>query len=408
VFVGGTLNRSILGELLRVFALTLTGLTGLFLAGLVIQNAAQLGLSIGKTIAVIPLLIPTTLPYTIPATTLFATCVVYGRIAHDNEAVAVKAAGIDLLTLLRPAVVLGTLTTAATAAASHSLIPLTQRMLQDEVLKDPEEVLYNLLKKDRSFRSPGSPYVLYVKDVQNRRLIDVVFKKRKKPGPGAAADAFVGYEAIARAREAKLRVDLERKVLVIDPDQFAAIGDGAAVNANGNPEIEIPLPPVFATAEAKKRPAATDWDELPARAAEMQAEYDDLARRYEEAKVLAVQLNDPLILTSQEPLFLGGMLYKQREILNVWNEFHMRPGLAAGCFCFALIGCPVGLRARRADYLSVFVVCFLPAAFTYYPLLLAGSNMGRSGRVPVVVGVWLANAAALVGALGLIVRLIRR
>jgi lipopolysaccharide export system permease protein len=102
------------------------------------------------------------------------------------------------------------------------------------------------------------------------------------------------------------------------------------------------------------------------------------------------------------------MQYKQREILNVWNEFHMRPALAAGCFCFALIGCPVGLRARRADYLSVFVVCFLPAAFTYYPLLLSGSNMGRSGRVPIVVGVWLANAAALFGAIGLIARLIRR
>jgi lipopolysaccharide export system permease protein len=408
VFVGGTLNRSILGELLRVFALTLTGLTGLFLAGLVIQNAAQLGLSIGKTIAVIPLLIPTTLPYTIPATTLFAACVVYGRIAHDNEAVAVKAAGIDLLTLLRPAVVLGTLTTAATAAVSHSVIPLTQRMLQDEVLKDPEEVLYNLLKKDRSFRSPGSPYVLYVKDVQNRRLIDVVFKRRKKPGPGTAADAFVGYDAIARAREAKLRVDLERKVLVIDSDQFAAIGDGAVVNANGNPQIEIPLPPVFAATEGKKRPAATDWDELPVRAAELQADYDDLARRYEEARDLSVKWKDPLILLNQETAFVTGMQYKQREMLNVWNEFHMRPALAAGCFCFALIGCPVGLRARRADYLSVFVVCFLPAAFTYYPLLLAGSNMGRSGRVPIVVGVWLANAAALLGAIGLIVRLIRR
>ncbi|HEY2786481.1 MAG TPA: LptF/LptG family permease [Fimbriiglobus sp.] len=405
---GGTLSRSIFWELLRVFCLTLTGLTGLFLAGLVIQNASQLGLSLGKTVAVIPLLVPMTLPYTIPATTLFAACVVYGRIAHDNEAVAVKAAGIDLLTLLRPAVLLGILTTATTAFLSYSVIPNTQRLLQDEVLKDPEEVLYNLLKKDRSYRSPGSPYVLYVKDVQNRRLIDVVFKRRKKPGPNAPADAFIGYDFIARAREAKLRVDLEKKVLIIDPDQFVAIGDGAVVNANGNREIEIPLPPVFAASEVRKRPPAMDWDDLPVRAAELQADYDILQRRYDEAKALSVARHDPLILSSQEALFVGGLLYKQREILNIWNEYYMRPALAAGCFCFALIGCPVGLRARRADYLSVFVVCFLPAAFTYYPLLLAGSNMGRSGRVPVVVGVWMANAAALFAALVLMWRLIRR
>lgn len=408
MFFGGTYNRSVFWELLRVFSLTLTGLTGLFLAGLVIQNASQLGLSLGKTIAVIPLLIPMTLPYTIPATTLFASCVVYGRIAHDNEAVAIKAAGIDLLLLLRPAVLLGILTTTITAAVAHSVIPLTQRMLQDEVLKDPEDVLYNLLKKDRSYRAPGSPYVLYVKDVQDRRLIDVVFKRRKKPTPGVPADTPSGYDFIARAREAKLRVDLDRKALVIDPDQFVAVGDGTVVNANGNREIEIPLPPVFASAEGKKRPPALDWSDLPVRAAELQVDYDDLARRYEEVKAVAAARNDPSLLASQEPMFVGGLLFRKREILNVWNEYHMRPALAAGCFCFALIGCPVGLRARRADYLSVFVVCFLPAAFTYYPLLLAGSNMGRSGRVPVAVGVWMANAAALTAALGLTWRLIRR
>src|SRR5205823_13419422 len=137
------LNRSILAELLRVFALTLTGLTGLFLTGLVLQNASALGLSVTKTVTVLPLLIPMTLPYTVPAATLFAACVVYGRVAHDNEAVAVKAAGIDLLTLLRPAVVLGLLTTAGTAAAAYAAIPASQRMLQEEILRDPEEVLYN-------------------------------------------------------------------------------------------------------------------------------------------------------------------------------------------------------------------------------------------------------------------------
>jgi lipopolysaccharide export system permease protein len=407
VILGGTLNRSIFGELLRVFSLTLTGLTGLFLAGLVIQNASSLGLSIGKTIAVIPLLIPMTLPYTIPATTLFAACVVYGRIAHDNEAVAVKAAGVDLLVLLRPAILLGVITTAATAGISHSVIPLTQRMLQDEILKDPEEVLYNILKKDRSYRSPGSPYVLFVKDVQNRRLIDVVFKKRKKPAIGVPETPEV-YDYIARAREAKLHVDLDRKMLVIDPDHFVAVGEGAVVNSNGNREIEIPLPPVFWAAEGKKRPSAMDWDELPARAAELEAEYADLDRRLEEARRLSIQLNDPLILSQQEVLFVAGMQYKRRDILNTWNEFHMRPALAAGCFCFALIGCPVGLRARRADYLSVFVVCFLPAAFSYYPLLLAGSSMGRGGKLPIGVGVWLADIVGLLAAGVLTWRLIRR
>src|SRR5262249_36103515 len=85
VVFGSLINRMILAELLKVFLLALTALTGLFLLAGLIQEAAQRGLSPGQVLLAIPLLIPNTLPYTIPATTLFATCVVYGRMAHDNE-----------------------------------------------------------------------------------------------------------------------------------------------------------------------------------------------------------------------------------------------------------------------------------------------------------------------------------
>src|SRR5579883_2488588 len=131
-------------ELVKVFCMALTSLTGLFLIGLVVQQANQMGLSIGQTLAVLPLLIPVTLPYTIPATTLFASCVVYGRLSHDNEAVAMKAAGVNLLTVVRPALALGVVTTLATFYLAHSVIPHTQAMLQKQIMKDPEEVLYNL------------------------------------------------------------------------------------------------------------------------------------------------------------------------------------------------------------------------------------------------------------------------
>ena len=79
-----------------------------------------------------------------------------------------------------------------------------------------------------------------------------------------------------------------------------------------------------------------------------------------------------------------------------------------GCLVFALIGCPVGLWANRADYLSTFVICFLPAVCVYYPLLLAGSNMAKDTRLPLVVGCWLANA--VVGGAGAVLawRLLRR
>ena len=50
------------------------------------------------------------------------------------------------------------------------------------MLSDPEEVLYNMLRRDRCLRHPNLPYVLYVRDVQGRRLIDVVLKPPRGKG----------------------------------------------------------------------------------------------------------------------------------------------------------------------------------------------------------------------------------
>jgi len=89
-------------------------------------------------------------------------------------------------------------------------------------------------------------------------------------------------------------------------------------------------------------------------------------------------------------------------------EKQFRPALAVGCLCFVLIGCPVGIWASRADYLSTFVVCFLPTIFIYYPLVLCGTNLAKDGKVPVPVGVWAADVLLAAGALVLIWRLLRR
>ncbi|HVL13640.1 MAG TPA: LptF/LptG family permease, partial [Gemmata sp.] len=95
---GTTLNRLIFWELVKVFLLSLGTVTGLVVTAVLIQQAMLMGLSLWQALGAIHLFVPNTLPYTIPATTLFASCVVYGRLSHDNEVVAIKAAGVHLIT----------------------------------------------------------------------------------------------------------------------------------------------------------------------------------------------------------------------------------------------------------------------------------------------------------------------
>src|ERR1700677_4884489 len=97
----------ILWELLKVFVISLIGITGILLMAGIIAEASQQGLGPKQILAAIPLLIPSTLPYTIPATSLFAGCVVDGRLSADNEILAIKACGVNLLHVVKPGLILG-------------------------------------------------------------------------------------------------------------------------------------------------------------------------------------------------------------------------------------------------------------------------------------------------------------
>ena len=123
------LQCMIFWELLKIFLLSLTALTGLVLMAGIVAEASQKGLSPEQLFTAIPLIIPSTLPYTIPATTLFATNLVYGRLAHDNEILAIKAAGINILKVVYPAAFLGVLTGIVTMTLYYQLIPWTQYTL---------------------------------------------------------------------------------------------------------------------------------------------------------------------------------------------------------------------------------------------------------------------------------------
>jgi lipopolysaccharide export system permease protein len=69
----------------------------------------------------------------------------------------------------------------------------------------------------------------------------------------------------------------------------------------------------------------------------------------------------------------------------------MRPALSIGCFCFIVVGCPVGIWFSRSDYLSSFITCFMPIVLIYYPLMLCGTNFAKEGKFEPISLVWGSN-----------------
>jgi lipopolysaccharide export system permease protein len=409
---GSILNRLIFWELVKVFLLSLCSLTGLFVVAGLFQQASQLGLSPSQVFAAIPLFVPSTLPYTIPATTLFASCVVYGRIAHDNEVVAIKAAGVHLFSVLKPALLLGVLTTTVTAGLYHTVIPVTQQMLQRQILEDPEEVLYGMLRRERSIRFPNFQYVLFVRDVQGKRLLDVVIKRKVKfKNPETGVETYSGYDFVTRAREARLQVDIAEGKLYIYPDRFVFDDKNTRGMSNSQDPLVVDLPDSLSGKDIKTRQMSLVWTDLGPRVAAMRELKATVDRKRAENLKEAESIIDPQLkaLNVQHDQHLQAQSKEiHRQTRNIESEYYMRPALAFGCLVFALIGCPVGMMANRADYLSTFVVCFLPTVFVYYPLLLFGGNVGRDGKIPLGLGCWMANIVVGVAGVLLTARLLRR
>ncbi len=382
-------------ELCKVFLMSLVGITGLLLMAGIIAEASQQGLGPRQILAAIPLLIPSTLPYTIPATTLFATSVVYGRLAADNEILAIKSSGVNVLHVVKPGVLLGLVMSLVTTGLYYRVIPYSHHLLRAMVFADAEGLLYSMLEKNRMVKHPSLPYEMYVERVQGKKLINPVFKRK---GPRGIPDV------VANAREADLRVDMRKKEVYLHM-RFGVANHEDGSRAYFEDRIwEVPLPAAFGQ-DNQNRPRDMTWQEILKRRQEVR---EELARL--EAQIASGE--EPAPVEGADPalhaLNLSARLKTKKQQLNhLYVEQLMRPALSMGCLCFVLVGCPVGIWFSLSDYLSAFITCFLPIVVLYYPLMLCGTNMAKEGRYNQAVLIWGANGVMVLIGLVLFRRLLR-
>ena len=390
------LNRMILWELLKIFLLSMVAVTGIVLMGGVVAEASQQGLGPAQVLAIIPLLIPTLLPYSIPATILFATCLVYGRLAADNEILAIKSAGVNIVKVVWPGLLLGVVISLGTMSLYFDLIPLTHYWLRNAVLSDVREVIYAKLKKDGYIKDPKLDFAIFVKEVQGYKLNNTIIKMQNKDNRQ--------NEMVIWAEEGELEVDLLHKQLIVHLHN----GDFNRQGVTGKfpKKVEqVALPDkLFANHESSTRDMT--WQQLKDSRKDFEEKIQNIDKEIDDGNAGRLTNHAP----ENIPKHVKNLKDNRKEwvarIRQVDTEFQMRPALAFGCLCFVLIGCPVGIWFSRSDYLSAFISCFLPVVFIYYPIMLCGINFAKEGPLHPAVTVWAANTLVALAGLGLYQRLL--
>jgi LPS export ABC transporter permease LptG len=105
--------------------------------------------------------------------------------------------------------------------------------------------------------------------------------------------------------------------------------------------------------------------------------------------------SDPHVGRSDAPM----LAMSNRELLNRWRqsgnryyliELHTRFSYPVACLVLMLVGVPLGISSKRGGKSAGFVLTIL-LVFIYYFLSSTGVALARQNKLPVFLGVWMAN-----------------
>lgn len=229
-----------MGEVLRAFALALLTVTSIIVLFMVMIEASNMGLSPSEIVHLLPYMVPGSLLYTIPVSLLFAVTVVYGRLASDNEIVAVKTAGLSTMFVLRPAIILGTILSIILLYLSYSPIPIANHKAKMIVLADMEDTFYKVLKKDRQLDRPDWPFLIMVRDVEGRTMLDATFKHRTSSGGRGTPRSF---DTIVQAKKARVHFDMTKLQARVYLDDAEVSNPSKDVSLINNTILPFDIPP---------------------------------------------------------------------------------------------------------------------------------------------------------------------
>jgi lipopolysaccharide export system permease protein len=393
-----------MAQVARAFSLSLLMLTSIFVLVVVVAKAADVGLGPREIAMMLPLAVPSTLPYTAPVSLLFAVSVVYGRIASDNEVLAVKACGQGAMTVMLPSFLVGAVLSGGLIYLSNDLIPTATHQTKVALLSNLEEHFYRILKKERSFDNPAWPFKIEVDDVQDRALIGARFSHRNK-----SPDAESPFDMYIFAERAAIRFDSDTKQIVVGLEDASVHGDHERPDfvLIDKERLELPMPgrdgeQFVGTVQELTTGQIVEEQEI------CQTRSVEERRRQSVAASLWIASGRPRLVNwgSVRQAFVDYDYYEHRYD-KLETEKQMRVAIAFSPLFFVLLGTPVGIWRARGDFLTAFMVCFLPIITIYYPLTLFGVNLGKEGMVEPLYALWAGNLVLAV-LCGLVLRPVLR
>jgi lipopolysaccharide export system permease protein len=369
------LQRYLLGELLASFALVLLIVTGIFLAGSMLQVLHKYPeLSVVALLQSVPLFLGLALPITVPLAFLIACLLSFGRFADDNEFLAFQMGGLSPRHAAAPAICAAACVSIATVGLICDVNPL---------LKGTMKAILRGQIREQVERMRSS-------SVTNVRINDMEMSWSGRDGDWYR-DVFLTYTTEVPTKNGGERTKITNQTRA----------ERALVKLTDETPMRLMI-----TLVGGKMPARDDTLDVGRQVVVIDLG-DDRADTKSKDEMRASELYYRMVRL--EPV-LGRL--RQTNEWNAWRlyagEYWRRIALGLSPLALALLGVPLGLIVRRGSRAQALVVALVIALPVYYPLLLWGDNLSRADVLPPSIALNLSNILIGLTGIGLLVRVVTR
>jgi lipopolysaccharide export system permease protein len=391
------LSRYVLSELLQVFLVSLAALTLFMLVIGLVKEAQQQGLGLLQILALVPYVLPEAMRFAVPGTMLFAVASVFGRMSAANEITALKAAGISPMAAIWPVTFLAVAVSLVSVWLNDVAVSWGRDGVRRVVIGSVEEIIYGRLRQQRSYST--AQLSINVKGVEGRRLIRPTLSFQ----PGGSSPSVT-----VSAAEAALRADPVAGTLTITcRDGTVHVGEMKAVFPDTIERV-VPLDAVSRKGSVSTSPSEIAMADFPRARAEQVARIDQFEQVAAGKLALGIltghmEQTVPAAVEPDRQQAAAARSRLNRIVMEPWRRW----ANGFSCLCFVLVGAPMAIRMRNADFLTSFFLCFLPILLVYYPVFMLGVSRVKSGSLPAP-AVWMGNVLVMLWGLWLLRRVVRQ
>lgn len=364
------LHRYILKEILLFFSMSLLVFTGLLFTVKMIRLTKLVinkGVEFDQILLVAAAIIPTFLEFAIPLAALFGCMLAFARLSGDSEIIVIRASGVSLYELLRPAIYFGIGTALLCLFVSLHLRPWGYQTLS--------KVFYNIARtKIGAGLEPGvfndlGKFIIYVEELQ--------------PETGYMQRVLLDDQ---REEEVRRVVTGTRGTIQSDASE-------QMINLNLQDGVIHEM--------GADRYSVTDYDRYSVRVSSdelLQSDGQKTRRvaEFQNSKLLTQINSSPDHLRAQHELESEHEVQQLRSKLRV--ELSRRFSMPVAAFILVLVAMPLGIqspRVQKAWGLSLSTVLGMSVFLIYYGLLSVGIAGALAGSFNPYIATWIPNVVSL-------------